>query len=118
MKQRRRQPERELQYLVIAHLEWRAPADTWWSHFPAGGRRNVIDGAILKRMGVRAGTPDLLILARGRLYGLELKNGDRGKLSRAQLTTHAEMRQAGAVIGTARTIDEAIDLLTLWGVVT
>jgi hypothetical protein len=47
---RRAQPERGLQCAVA----WRAPADVWWSHFPAGGRRNVIDGVVLKRMGVRA----------------------------------------------------------------
>jgi hypothetical protein len=51
---RRAQPERGLQCAVVEHLAWRAPADIWRSHFPAGGRRNVIDGVVLKRMGVRA----------------------------------------------------------------
>jgi hypothetical protein len=113
---RREQPERALQCALIDHLAWRAPPDVWFSHFPSGGRRNVIDGTILKRMGVRAGTPDLLFVVGGRLFGLELKNGTKGRLSEAQIETHAEMRRAGATIGVAGTIDEALDLLAEWGV--
>jgi hypothetical protein len=51
--------------------------------------------------GAKPGVPDLLIVSRGRLFGLELKNGTRGKLSPTQVATHAEMRVAGAVIGIA-----------------
>jgi hypothetical protein len=111
---RRQQPERAIQIALIEHLHWRAPPDVWWSHFPAGGRRNVIDGAILKRMGTRPGTPDLLIIARGKIFGLELK-ADRGRLSPTQIAAHNEMRRAGAVVGVAGTIDEAISLLGEWG---
>jgi hypothetical protein len=46
---------------------------------------------------------------------LELKNGMRGRLSPTQVSTHDEMREAGAVIGTAGTIDEALNLLAEWG---
>jgi hypothetical protein len=112
---RRAQPERTLQVALVEHLTWRASPDVWFSHFPGGGRRNVIDGANLKRMGVRPGTPDLLFVVGGRLYGLELKNGSKGRLSDTQVETHAAMRRAGAVIGTAGTVDEALDLLAEWG---
>jgi hypothetical protein len=114
---RRAQPERGLQCAVVEHLAWRAPVGTWFAHYPAGGRRSKVTGAILKGMGTRSGVPDLLILSRGRLFGLELKNGLRGRLSPAQVATHAEMRKAGATIGTAGTIDEATDLLHEWGVI-
>jgi hypothetical protein len=70
----------------------------------------------LKGLGTRSGVPDLLILSHGRLFALELKNGRRGRLSPAQITTHAEMRKAGAVIGTAGTIDEALAILGEWGI--
>jgi hypothetical protein len=113
---RRQQPERAIQCAIVEHLTWRASADVWWSHFPAGGRRNVIDGSILKRMGTKAGTPDLLIVARGRLFGLELKSG-RGRLSAAQKDCHAALRRAGAVIGVAGDVDQALDLLGEWGIV-
>ena len=61
-------------------------------------------------MGAKAGLPDILLVAHGRLFGLELKAGERGRLSEVQKTTHEEMRRAGAVVGTAGTVDEAIDL--------
>jgi hypothetical protein len=75
-----------------------------------------VDGAILKRMGTKPGTPDLLIVARGKLFGLELKAG-RGKLSPAQIAAHAEMRRAGAVCGVAGDVDQALSLLTEWGII-
>jgi hypothetical protein len=112
---RRSQPERGLQVALIEHLQLRAPAGTWWTHYPSGGRRNRITGAVLKGMGAKPGVPDLLIVSRGRLFGLELKNGMRGRLSPTQVATHDEMREAGAVIGTAGTIDEALNLLDAWG---
>jgi hypothetical protein len=111
---RRNQPERALQCALVEHLQWRAPTDLWWAHYPSGGRRSRITGAILKSMGARAGVPDLLIVSQGRLFAMELKS-DRGKLSPVQRETHVAMRKAGAVIGTAGTIDEALDLLGEWG---
>jgi hypothetical protein len=65
-------------------------------------------------MGAKAGVPDLLILSHGKLFGLELKAGRNG-LSPAQVATHSEMRAAGAVIGTAGTLDDAIAILSEWG---
>ena len=64
--------------------------------------------------GTKAGVPDILLLANGRLFGLELK-ADHGRISPAQLRTHAEMRAAGATIGVATGIDEALELLGIWG---
>jgi hypothetical protein len=111
---RRQQPERALQIALVGHLQWRAPPDLWWAHYPSGGRRSRIAGAILKGMGARAGVPDLLIVSRGRLFAMELKS-DRGRLSPVQRETHAAMRKAGVVIGVAGDIDQALDLLGEWG---
>jgi hypothetical protein len=111
---KRRQPERELQRALIDHLSWRAPSGTWWTHFPAGGRRSRVTGAILKSMGTKPGCPDIFILSYGKLFGLELKAGRNG-LSPAQIETHAAMRAAGAVIGTAGTLDDALAILSEWG---
>src|ERR1700722_19732859 len=72
-RQSRKQPERALQVALIEHLSWRAPAGTWWTHFPAGGRRSRVTGAILKGMGTKPGCPDLFVVSHGKLYGLELK---------------------------------------------
>jgi hypothetical protein len=112
---RRAQPERAIQVALIEHLTCRAGRGTWWTHFPAGGRRSRINGALLKSMGTRAGVPDLLIVSQGRLFGLELKSS-RGRLSPEQRATHEEMRQAGATVGVAGDVDQALDLLAEWGV--
>jgi hypothetical protein len=65
--------------------------------------------------GTKAGVPDLLILSHGRLFGLELKAG-YGKPSLTQVETHNAMRAAGATIGVANTVDDALALLGEWGV--
>jgi hypothetical protein len=111
---KRQQPERQLQAALIERLAWQKPPGVWWAHYPAGGRRSRVTGAILKGMGAKAGVPDLLILSHGKLFGLELKAGRNG-LSPAQVATHSEMRAAGAVIGTAGTLDDAIAILSEWG---
>jgi hypothetical protein len=112
---RRRRPEQQLQRTLIAHLRWRAPRDTWWAHYPGGGARSAVEGAIFRGLGVRAGTPDLLLLKSGKLYCIELKS-DRGRLSAAQIACHEELRAAGATVETVSNIDEALELLALWGI--
>jgi len=50
-------------------------------HSPNGGLRNVIEASKFKRMGVRAGFPDLILLVQRHGYGslcIELKSG-KGK---------------------------------------
>ena len=107
-------PEAAIQRAVVGHLAWRGAHNMWFAHYPAGGLRNRIVAAQLKGAGVKAGVPDLLLVANGRLYGLELK-AERGRLSPAQVATHAQMRAAGATIGVATGIDEALELLGIWG---
>ncbi len=55
-------------------------------HIPNGGSRNKIEGANLKRQGVKAGVPDIYLpVPRGKYHGLyiELKHG-KNKLSDLQ----------------------------------
>jgi hypothetical protein len=56
---------------------------------------------------VKPGVPDLLLLLAGRLYLLELK-ALRGRLSDDQIETQEKLRQAGAVVGNAVGLDQAI----------
>jgi hypothetical protein len=113
---KRRQPERIVHISVVEHLRLRAPSGIFWMHYPAGGRRHPTEAAILKEMGTRAGVPDLLFVISGRLFGLELKADCHGRLSAEQIATHAALRAAGAVVGTAAGIDEALAILGEWGV--
>jgi hypothetical protein len=43
----------------------------------------------------------------GKLFGLELKTA-KGRLSQAQINTHVELEMAGAIMGAAYGLDEAL----------
>ena len=111
----RKQPEAQLQRALVEHLRWGARADTWWTHIPTGGRRSPIEAAIFKSLGVRAGSPDLLIIRAGQPLFIELKAPGR-KLSPAQVECHAALRRAGAQIETVDNIDAALAFLRRLGV--
>ena len=111
---RRNQPEAALQRSVIQHLRWGARGDTWWTHIPTGGRRSPIEAAIFKSLGVRAGSPDLLIICAGQPLFLELKAPGR-KPSPVQTECHDALRRAGATVETADNIDTAIAFLNRIG---
>ena len=111
---RRRQPEVQLQRVVLEHLRWRGVSRLFVFHYPAGGWRSPIEAAIFKSLGVVAGVPDLLLVYQGQLYGLELKTA-HGRLTPTQIDTQQRMRNAGAIIATAVEIDAALDILEGWG---
>jgi hypothetical protein len=106
----RRRPEQTLQRAVVEHLRWRARPGVWWCHLANGGWRSPIEAKIFKALGVVAGAPDLLIVADGRAYFLELK-APRGRVSAAQHECHEALRAAGASVAIADNIDEALELL-------
>jgi hypothetical protein len=108
-----RRPEQTLQRAVVEHLQWRARPGAWWTHVPLGGARSKVEAAILRGLGTRAGTPDLLIVADGRACFLELK-APRGRVSAAQRECHTALRAAGATVAVANNIDEAVELLESW----
>lgn len=108
-----KRPEQQLQRAVAEHLRLRAQRDVWWAHCPNGGMRSAIEGAIFKSLGVRAGTPDLLLCKDGKLFALELKVLG-GRLSAAQKVTHEELRRAGATVAVATGIAQALTILGEW----
>ena len=108
-----RRPEQDIQRALADHLRARAGAGTYWFHPANGGARTAIEGAILKACGVRAGTPDLILIKDGKTFGLELK-APGGQVSPAQAQAHEEMRAAGAEVAVATGIDEAIKQLEGW----
>ena len=102
-----RRPEQAIHRAVINHLHVRCVAGAVFWHTPSGGYRRPIEAAIMKGLGARSGFPDLFILHESRLYGLELK-AEKGRLSLAQITTRVELERAGAIMGAAYGIDEAL----------
>jgi VRR-NUC domain len=110
---KRRRPEQQDHRAVVQHLQVRATPGTYWFHPANGGWRSKIEAAILKSLGVRAGTPDLILIHAGRTFGLELKS-PAGRLSQTQIAAHEEMRRAGAEVAVAAGLDEAIEQLERW----
>lgn len=74
MTKRRASPEYALHCQVADYLSRALSLEdgVWWTTFPAGGGGKV-RGARLKRMGLKAGVPDILILIGGDAFWIELK---------------------------------------------
>ena len=93
------------------------PSIVYW-HTPNGGsRRDAFEGKRLKQIGLKAGIPDLLFLADGRLYGLEMKKPG-GTLSDAQKEMHPRLLEAGmAACATVDNLTDARGVLRSWKLV-
>lgn len=88
-----------------------------WTHFPAGEHRDDQTGARLKRMGLKPGWSDFLLISpEGRLHALELKRGP-GPLSPDQVEFMLLCQSRGVPHAVARSFDEAISQLTAWGAI-
>ncbi len=96
-----------------------------WFHPPNGEHRNPITGAKLKRMGVKAGMPDVMILqgpfkswgVDSHYSGLaiELKapdaKGKRPKPRANQLEWHDRLRKCGWRVSVCYSLDEVMGIL-------
>lgn len=80
-------------------------------HIPNGGSRNIIEATKLKKMGVKAGVPDLqLIVPNGEVHGLwiELK-AQKGKLQPSQQIMIQRLEAQGYLCKVCFGADEAIN---------
>ena len=80
-------------------------------HIPNGGSRNIIEATKLKKMGVKAGVPDLqLIVPNGEVHGLwiELK-AQKGKLQPSQKIMIQRLEAQGYMCKVCFGADEAIN---------
>jgi hypothetical protein len=112
---RRARPEDKIQRGVIQHLHARGVPNIFFFHVPNGGQRSKIEAAILYGLGVRAGVPDLFIVANGRTYAMELKAPSRW-LSPKQDEAMVALERAGAITAVCDSIDMAVAVLEDWGV--
>ena len=108
------QPEQQIQRAVFEHLAMRAASTVFAFHPANGGWRSRVEAAILKGMGVRAGVPDIIAIKGGQCYALELKASD-GRLTPVQRDAHAALVAAGATVGVAYGLDDALARLEAWG---
>ncbi len=103
---------------AIVHV-WRShtPRDQWFRLFhPAnGGKRNAIEAAKFKQMGVVAGIADLVcLLPEGKVGFIELKFG-KNEPSLHQMDFARFCKVSGYPYALCRTVDEALDTMKSWG---
>lgn len=88
--------ENEEQSLLFQWAEWH-PLLSGMFHIPNGEKRDAVTGARLKRMGVKAGIPDIFLpIPKGQWHGLfiEMKT-DKGRVSENQKTMIEHLRNNG-----------------------
>lgn len=118
--------EFRLQAALIQHLRLRCLPGTYYCAIPNGEYRSKRTAGRLKAAGVRAGSPDLLIIRDGHAYGLELKAlriGAKGKplagagQSEAQILAQKDWEAAGGDYAVATGIAEALAKLEEWKII-
>lgn len=88
-----------------------------WLHVPNGGWRTKVEAAKFRRMGVKAGAFDLLLIdPNGRHYWLEIKT-KYGALTVEQAMFEVELIARDVPRAIAWGYDEAIAALKAWGAV-
>jgi hypothetical protein len=98
-------------YEQVVAATWLEKNNILFYHIPNGGRRNMLEAVKFKRMGVKAGVPDLCIpLARKGYHGLyiELKRVSGGSVSEAQRYWLEELQRQGYDVFVAKGADELI----------
>ncbi len=108
--------ERAIQRAVFDHLRSRAAPGVFAFHPMNGGihqrgRRRAINAG----MGVVAGVPDVMIIYRGAIYGLELKT-EKGKPTAKQYEAVENIRNAGGFACIVHGLDRALKCLETWGI--
>jgi hypothetical protein len=116
-------PEADLQIQVADLLRihqkrqrfifWSTPNELLGSARTKGGLGRM---ARFKRMGLRSGVSDLIIIRFGGAFLLELKT-EGGKQSENQKSFQRDAIDAGASYAVAHNLDEAIDALKIWGII-
>lgn len=121
MKPKRRiqnRPEQDIQIGVMNHIRLRANAGVFAFHVPNARKSSNYVGKINKKLGIVSGVPDLIIMHRAQVFGLELKagTGKRYEPSAEQNAAMNAMQVAGARTAVAGSLDEALYTLECWGV--
>lgn len=120
----RQTPEKTLQMQVATWLS--RHVDIPWTAVGHGistikrvktkdGRWISPEGNTLKKMGVRAGWPDIHFIHQKRACYIELKS-EKGAVSDAQRDVHVAITAAGGIVSTCRSLDEVIGFLDMLGV--
>lgn len=90
------------------------PAASWWSSIAHERKQSPIQGAHQKARGVKAGLPDVLVLAPGFVLGVELKAG-KNTATAIQNAVGAELRRLGHGYEIVRSVEQLGEVLIRHG---
>lgn len=99
--------EAALHKQVFDYLSWALPENAFAFHCPNGGSRDVREARNLKKLGVRAGFPDIGVLCNSAAVFFELKS-EKGSLSAAQKQCIPLIERAGCPVYVCRSLNEVI----------
>lgn len=103
---KRAHPEQQLHFAVADYLNAALPEEAWWTTVGHGGfALDARTGARMKRAGVKAGVPDILIIYEGCAYFFELK-APQGTLSSTQKDAHRAIEKASGYVAVIRSIGD------------
>lgn len=107
----RSRPEDTLHFMCVEYLAHALPEDAMFWSTAQTWKAPVQFGVKMKRLGVKAGFPDLCILNNGLLCCIELKS-TKGRLSQAQKEMHVRLESAGARVFVCRSLEEVTKALS------
>lgn len=108
--------EADIQRAIGAYLDRVLPQGSMWAAIPGGEYRvGAREGFRLKRLGARAGMPDILIVHDGRALFFEVKRPGSYPTA-VQRATHDALRIAGCRVSVVRSVDDARAALEAWSV--
>lgn len=107
--------EQKLQIAVSSYLDYALP-DVLYFAVPNGGKRSLIEAALMKKMGVKAGVADLLLFWKGGMGAIELKRPDKkAYMSEAQHDFSNQWRDKGGKFACCNSLDMVEECLKSWG---
>lgn len=109
-------PEAAFQTSVVDLIDWAVPGAVLFS-VPNEGVRTLAEAMRLRKMGLRAGVADLVLVHTGRAYFIECKSRT-GKLTPEQQSFARDAKAAGAEYAVVRDLDELRAALQGWGIAT
>lgn len=106
--------EHKIQATLVAYLAFAARPDMHYFAIPNQANRHIRNAVKMKAEGVRSGVTDLCFMfPNGRVAWLEMKKPG-GSLSETQRQFRDICKALGHTWGTAKSVDEALEILTEW----
>ena len=110
--------ESKLQIAVVNYIRMAYP-DVLCFAVPNGGKRSIIEAAMMKKMGVLAGVSDLLLFWYGGMGAIELKRPDKkAAMSDSQVGFAEQWTQRGGKFALCNSLETVQAALNSWGLST